>query len=77
MKFKVIIEGGFLHGFNKFETGNAHDSDNFDDITEEDVMRFHEAGWVSLPGEDNQPAQANDVALEVDNSGQSSTTGEV
>jgi len=76
MKFKVIIEGGFLHGLNKFEKDNTHDSDNYDDITDEDVNRFHESGWVSLPGEDDQATQAEAVTLEVDNSSQSAITSE-
>jgi len=55
MEFKVIEPGGFLHGAVRLKENNTHDSDDFDDMTEEHVMAFHRAGWVSIEGvKDNQ-----------------------
>lgn len=55
MKFKVIEPDGFKHGFNHYENGNSHDSDNISDMSEDEVMVFHRAGWVSIDGhEDNE-----------------------
>jgi len=72
MQFKVIIEGGFLHGTNKFEQNNTHDSDNFDDMTDTDVDAYHKAGFISLDGLDDQAPVVTNATLSIDNVSQSS-----
>jgi len=72
MKFIVIIDGGFLHGTNKFEKDNTHDSDNFDDFTDDDVNNYHQAGFISLDGLDDVAPTISKSTLSVDNVSQSS-----
>jgi len=71
MKFKVIIDGGFLHGTNKFEKDNTHDSDNFDDMSDDDVHNYHQAGFISLDGLDDVAPAFSKAELSIDNSSQS------
>jgi len=50
MEFKVIEPGGFLHGAVRYKKDNTYDTDDIDDMSEDYVMMFHRAGWVSIEG---------------------------
>lgn len=53
MKFTVKHE--FKHGYDTFEVDNKHDSDNFEGMSDEDVMVFYNAGWVDIEGKEPGP----------------------
>ena len=66
MKFTVIEPGGFLHGAVRLEEGNSHDSDNFDDMTDEHVNMFQRAGWVSVEGVEDCKRDPNHTEILVE-----------
>jgi len=66
MKFTVKHE--FKHGFNTYEVGNSHDSDNLDDVSDADVNMFYSAGWADIEGQEPGPeAKPIGAELEVQN----------
>lgn len=51
---KFTPKEDFLKGRMRYEAGNTYDADKHG-LTDEDVMRFHAAGWAEVEGQDPAP----------------------
>ena len=66
---KFTVKHAFKSGFNTFENGNSHDSDNFPEMTESDLNRWYQAGFIDIDGYDPGPdaKPSGNPELEVQN----------